>query len=250
MSELERRLRDALHGTAEPPPAGLLPAVLRRHRRHQVRLGASLVAVVAAAAIAVPSIAGALRPGGGGHGNGPGPAAGHLRTTAPPHRHPAAALGTVLAGCAGSNIGQLGRNWKSPAAIHAGPLWVLPETLPGGSRVSGRPGPDAIRLYVAIVLLDGVRPGSVVVIRTHSHDLRFLYSRHDSLSPGVQYSMRSGESGVTFVSCTPGQQTFRAPYTDYYGAYLVRGKRCVRASAGIPGRPHPVPIRLGDCQKN
>ncbi len=244
MSDLERRLRDALHGAAEQPPPGLVDAVRRRHRRHQLRLGASMVAVVAAAAIAVPQLAGALRPG---------PAASGTRTMAPSHGGPPhAAAGTVLTGCAKSNIGQLGQHWKSANAVHAGPLWVLPETIPGGSRVSGRPGKDAIRLYVAIVVLDGLRPGSVAVLRSvpaDRHELRFLYSQHDSLSPGLQYTMASGEAGVTFGSCTAAHEIYPAPYTDYLGAYLVRGQRCVRATVEVPGRPHRTVIRLGDCQQ-
>ena len=253
MSELERRLRDALHGAAEGPPAGLMEAVRRRHRRHQLRLGASLVAVLAAAAIAVPQLAGTFRGSGAGD-NGPAPATGHSSRSAGPGLggRRAAAPGTVLSGCASSNIGDLGRRWKAATAIHAGPLWVLPETVPGGSRVSARPGKDALRLYVAIVVLDGLRPGSAVVIRSvpaHSRDLRFLYSRHDSLSPGVRYTMRSGEAGVTFVSCARDQQAFPAPYTDYMGAYLVRGQRCVPAAVEVPGSPRPVRIRLGDCPR-
>ena len=252
MSELERRLRDALHGAAESAPDGLLDRVVRRHRRHQLRLGASLVAVVAAAAIAVPSVAGALRSGGTG-GHGPGPSAGHsFRTTGPAtgaHRH--AVPGTALAGCPDSNVGKLGRDWKSPAATHVGPVWVLPESVAGGSRVSARRGKNAVRLYVAIVVLNGLRPGSIAVVESaYPRNLRFLDSKHDSLSPGIQYSMSSGESGVTFVSCARSLQTFPAPYTDYLGAYLVRGKRCVPVSVLVSGWSHPRELRLGDCRKH
>lgn len=161
-----------------------------------------------------------------------------------------AAPGTVLDGCAHSNVGQLGRHWKTPIATHAGPVWVLPETVAGGSRI-GRPDPNALRLYVAIIVLSGLPPGSSAVLRVaapSAGDLRLLYGSGDSLNPHFRYTMRAGESGVTFVSCARSQQTFPAPYTDYLGAYLVRGKRCVPATVDVPGRTHPLGLRLGACR--
>lgn len=251
MSDLERRLRDTLHGAAEQAPAGLIEAVRRRHRRHQIRTGAGLAAVVAAVAIAVPPVAGALRAGGsGGHGQPP-LTGGTSQTSTPGARGGRApAPGTVLIGCANSNVGALGRHWKTPASFHAGQFWVVPESVSGGSQISRQGGQDAVRLYVAIVVLDGLRPGSVVVVRASQDrgDLRFLYSRNDALNPSVRYTMRSGEAGVTFVSCAPRQQTFPAPYTDYLGAYLIRGARCVPAHVWIAGRRQPAVLRLGACQ--
>lgn len=243
MSDLERRLRDALHGVTEAPPDGLTDAVLRRHRRHRVRLGGSLVAVIAAVAIAVPQLIGVLRPadGGGGRGFDYSGTTGPLRPGSP-------APGTVLDGCANSNIGQLGRNWKTPAAFRVGPVWVIPEAVSGGSPLDGYPNPDDLRLATAIIVLDHLRPGSVVVVRVpHNGNLRFLYGKHDSLAPGTHYTLRSGEAGVTFVSCSRRHQTFPAPYTDYLGGFLLRGPRCVRASVEVSGWSHPRTIRLGDC---
>jgi hypothetical protein len=242
MSDLERRLRDAMKGAAEQPPSGLMEAVRRRHRRYQIRTGAGAAAVIAAVAIAAPPVAGALRSGdSGGHGHGP--VAGHTsHTIAPsPRPHASAAPGTALVGCgSGPNAGQLSRLAHYRASGQPLPLRFL-----DGGHSSGR-----IRLYVAIAVLKGLRPGMAVVVtvpRADRGDLRFLYA--DSLTPGTRYTMHSGEAGVTFVACSPSQETFPSPgMTDYYGAYIVRGTRCVPVNVRIPAWRKAGVIRLGACQ--
>lgn len=239
MSDLERRLRDALHGASEQPPSGLMDAVRRRHRRFQIRAGVSAAAVIAAVAIASPAVAGALSH----HHAGPIPAAGRAShpTAHSSHPHPSAAPGTVLVGCGdlpnSGNIGSKAVPGRSDGAL---PLSFLP-----GGHSSGR-----LRLYVAIAVLKGLHPGTQVVVRVPSayrSDLRFLYA--DSLMPGTKYTMRSGEAGVTFVACSTSQETVPVPgVTDYYGAYLVRGARCVPVKVWTPGRTNPAVIRLGACQ--
>jgi hypothetical protein len=237
MGDLERRLRDALHSATEQPPSGLMEAVRRRHRRYQIRTGAGAAAVIAAIAIATPPIAVALHSGstGGRHGIEPRAA----QTSGPPARsRVTAAPGTVLVGCRDlPNAGSIGhRNLNGSRRM---PLTFLP-----GGHSSGR-----IRLYVAIAVLKGVRPGFAVVLRVppaYRGDLRFLYA--DSLAPGTKYTMHSGEAGVTFAACRPGQETDPDPgVTDYYGGYLVLGARCVPVDVWAPGRPHPAVIRLGAC---
>jgi hypothetical protein len=241
MSDLERRLRDALHGVAEQPPSGLLEAVRRRHRRYQIRTGASVAAVIAAVAIASPNVAGALTHHGPG-GDGQAPAAGRTShpTVRSSHPRPQAAPGTVLVGCgSGPNAGRLARLSQYHTRGRALPLSFL-----DGGHSSGR-----IRLYVAIAVLRGMRPGSTVVVRVpraYRSDLRFLYA--DSLAPGTKYTMHSGEAGVTFAACSPSQETVHAAYTDYYGGYLVLGARCVPVNIWAPGRKIPAVIRLGACQ--
>ena len=60
--------------------------------------------------------------------------------------------------------------------------------------------------------------------------------------------MRSGEAGVTFEACRAAPAFVRSPsITDYYGGYLVRGARCVPVQVWVPGREHPVTVRLGAC---
>lgn len=243
MSDLERRLRDALHGAAEQPPSGLMEAVRRRHRRFQIRAGASVAAVIAALAIASPAVAGALSHHDAGE-SGPVPAAGrtsHPTVYSSHHPHPSAAPGTVLVGCGDlPNSGNIGSK-----AVPGRPDRGLPlRFLPGGHS-SGR-----LRLYVAIAVLKGLHPGTQVVVRVPSAyrgDLRFLYA--NSLLPGTKYTMRSGAAGVTFVACSTSQETVPMPgVTDYYGAYLVRGARCVPVHVWVAGRLAPAVIRLGACQ--
>lgn len=232
MSELERRLRAALHAASEQPPPGLMEAVLRRHRRHRIRVGASLVAVVAAVAVAVPPLAGALR------GTQRVPVA--MRPVPAQGSHgvrPHAAPGTVLSGCAGANPGAVG------VLKPAGPA-VLPLRFMPGGHSSGH-----IRLYVAIVVLRHVPPGAVVVVRVpaaHSSDLRFLYGPADGLEPGTRYTMHSGEAGVTFEACRT-QPSAKGPLTDYYGGYLVRGRRCVPVRVWVPSTRQHGTVRLGAC---
>ena len=227
-----------MRAAAEQPPPDLMGAVLRRHRRHRLRQGASLVAVLAAAALAAPPVTGALR-GGGGEGPAMVRSGHHVRSPGPAHRREVAAPGTVLDGCNGSpdagNAGRIGR-LPGQAGLRFGFL--------GGGHSSG-----ALRLYVAIAVLEDLRPGSVVVVRVppaYRGELRFLYGPGDSLNPGTRYTMRSGEAGVTFESCRAAQQASRVN-TDYYGGYLVRGARCVPVQVWVPGREHPVSVRLGAC---
>ncbi|MGN6795345.1 MAG: hypothetical protein ACTHJW_23395 [Streptosporangiaceae bacterium] len=233
MTDLERRLRAALRAASEPAPDGLLAAVMRRHRRHQLRIGASVLAIAVAAALAVPPVTAALH---AGHRAVDTPRPGGSMSPNHRWRHPVAAAGTVLSGCNdGANSGAIGRNWRSGARHVAGPLWLI-----DGGHSSGR-----IRLYVAIAVLHGMKPGSALVVRTPSgprHDLRFLYGPGDSLDPGTRYTMRSGEAGVTFEACQEPDGI-----TDYYGGYLVRGKRCVPVSVSAPGLKQSVTIRLGAC---
>jgi hypothetical protein len=240
MTDFESRLRAALRGAAEPAPPGLLAAVMRRHRRHQVRAGAGVLAVAAAAAFAIPPVTAALH---GAAGHRTGRAARGATSPAPTRpRWPAASAGTVVSGCEnGPPRGAIGRRWRTMATHEAGPLWLL-----NGGHSSGR-----IRLYVGLVVLDNLRPGTAVVLKAapaNARHLRFLYGPGDSLNPGTRYTMRSGEAGVTFVACRTWHQSASSPgLTDYYGGFLVLGPRCVPVRAWLPGRRDPVTVRLGAC---
>ncbi|HYS32370.1 MAG TPA: hypothetical protein VEM58_08925 [Streptosporangiaceae bacterium] len=246
MTDMERRLRAALRAATEPAPPGLLDAVLRRHRRHRMRVGASLVAVLAVAVLAVSSLTGGLH-GGLHDGTRGGVGSPVLSSPSRPARQPVAAPGTVLSGCGGgANAGALGRHWKSFPLTRVGPLLFL-----NGGRRDGAVRRNTISLYVAIAVLDKVTPGSVVVVRVAPgwrRDLRFLYGPRDSLNPGTRYTMRSGESGVTFVACRPDQEFFPShKITDYYGGFLVRGPRCVPVHVRVPGRARRLTVHLGAC---
>jgi hypothetical protein len=217
-----------------------------------------MLAVAVAAALAVPPVVGALRTG----NTTGGPPTSHGSVPAGGREQRAvAAAGTVLSGCSWSNIGGIGHHWRSDARHLAGPLWFIdaghsavrePRSQrsttppPSGARSAGR-----IRLYVAIVVLRGMRPGSAVVVKAAPEarrHLRFLYGPKDNLTPGRRYTMRNGERGVTFESCRPDQQIVPFPgVTDYYGGYLVRGKRCLPATVTAPGLKRSVTIGLGAC---
>jgi len=246
MTDLERRLRAALRAASEPAPQGLFAAVMRRHRRHKVRVGASVVAAAIAVALAVAPVTSALRGTSRsptGTGRSPAPSESHVSS-------PVAAPGTVVAGCP-ANIGAIGAHWRAGAVHAAGPLWFID----GGHSSGSTSAP--IRLYVAIAVLDGLKPGSVVVVKVAPgwrHDLRFLYGPSDMMTPRTQHLTKlagQGERGVTFVACSPAQQIRPSRhFSDYYGGYLVRGKRCVPVRVSAPGLKHPVTIRLGACPRH
>lgn len=233
MNDLEQRLRAALASVSERPPAGLLDAIARRHRRHQIRVGAGALAAAAALALVVPPAAGALTAAGG-------PAA-SVKPAASPARHVRAAPGTVLSGCQYANPGQISSNWRAGSVAHAGPVWFL-----GGGHSSGK-----LQLYVAIVVLDRMRPGSVAVVRAAPAargSLRFLYGPVSFSRPGTDYTMRQGRPGVTFVACRPDQELVPDHgVTSYYGGYLIRGDRCVPVRIWLPGRASPALVHLGAC---
>jgi len=245
MSDLERRLRDAMISAAEPPPAGLMEGVRRRHQRHLRRAAVGCVAAAAAIALAIVPVAHALRaglPSGPATSGRPGPAPAS-------GAGPTAAPGTVLAGCDNANVGQaasgnLPPNWRGRAA-KASPLSFL--NLGGHSNISG----NRLTLYVTTVVITGLRPGTTVVVRVPPADrqyLRFLYGPGDSLNAGTAYTMGSGESGVTFVMCPlDGSPASSEPITDYYGGLLIEGARCVPVDVSPPGRARPTTISLGAC---
>jgi len=256
MSDLERRLRHAMMAAVEQPPPGLMEGVRLRHRRHLRRAAAGCVAAVAAIALAITPVAHALRgasqPSGPAISGNPGPA--------PAGAAPAAAPGTVLAGCSSANVGlvasgNLPPDWQQRAG-KAGPLWFLDvgghSDISGHSNISGNgnAGGKPV-LYVTAVVITGVTPGSTVVVRVASAArpyLRFLYGPGDSLNAGTTYTMGSGESGVTFVMCPlDGSPASSEPITDYYGGLLVEGTRCVPVDVLPSGQAHPIRISLGAC---
>ncbi len=256
MTELERRLRAAMQGTAESPPAGLIEAVRRRHRRHLRRAGTGYVAVAAAVGIAAVPLVRAQQPGQPGRSSGPG----GQHVSPAPAASPVAAAGTVLAGCGSANVGRAASSGLSPdwraGAGKAGPLWFLnvggngPVSGTGNTRRTGQAGPKP-SLYVTAVVITGVRPGSAIVVRVAPADrgyLRFLYGPGDALNAGNTDTMSSGESAVTFVMCPlDGNPASSEPITSYYGGMLVSGGRCVPVDVTPPGRAQPIKINLGAC---
>jgi hypothetical protein len=258
MSEIEDRLRAAMQAAFELPPPGLIERVRSRHRRHVRRVAAGWVASVAVVAIAIPPVAhtlhahmGQVSPASSGSVRTPSPSWSAVSTPPPDLPSVSPAAGTVLSSCELANAGAVGpeSDWK-PGSIEAGPLYFEPGGMARMSR-GGDVG-DRPELYVAIVVLAGLRPGSTVVLEaTHAGRpfIRFLYGPNDSFTPGMKVTMRSGEAGVTFEACPRG--TGFAPgqvVTDYYGGFVISGNRCVPVEVRAPGRSAPYVTDLGACR--
>jgi len=217
MSEIERRLRAAMHAAVDglPPPTDLLQQVRLRRRRHRVRSAA--VAVVAAGALAVPPVTLALH-GRGGQAGGAG-------TPSAPAAGQQAARGTVLDACARQISSPLGRDWRQQS-IRVGPFWFI------GLRQANarRYGPSRVALGGMEVAVRNDERAWVTVAGPATRYFRFLFRQSD-FTDGVNghYTLADGEAGVTFIGCPPGQ-AYNEPagYTIYGGYFLVAGPpRCV-----------------------
>jgi len=245
MDGSDRSLRDLLDAVAgEPPHRVSIAAVRSRVRRRRITECVAGAAAVALVGVAVPIGVGAA-----GHGSPGSPAAGTSHGQAAAGR---AAAGTVLAGCDRANPGAVGWEWKT--GLKAGPLYFTPRAAAVSSRHRPRSHGGSPALYAVVVVIAGLRPGSTVVVRPGpgaAPYLRFLFGRQDSLDPGTTYTMRSGESGVTFVAC-PAGTGFAGPgqaVTDYYGGFLVSGDRCVPVEVWTARRSAPYRTNVGSCLK-
>jgi len=212
MSEIERRLRAAMHAAVDglPPPTDLLQQVRLRRRRHRARSAA--VAVVAVGALAVPPVTLGLY----GRG-GPAGGVGTPSTPAPAQR---AAPGTVLDACGSAIDENLGLDWRQQS-VRVGPLWFIDlrqqsATYYGHSRV-------AIG-GLEVVVQDSAKAW-VTVAGASRGNFRFLFGPSD-FKAGVDghYTVADGEAGVTFVGCPASHAwSFQRGYTLYGGDYLIAG---------------------------
>jgi hypothetical protein len=231
MSDIEERLRAAMLAAAEPPPPGLMHGVRRKHRRRLRRVTAAWVSGLGALAVAGPAVTSSLLDGAGSGA----PAA------------PVAAPGTVLSGCTIANPGEEDMaSWRN--GLRAGPVSFLQQvSAPARLESPANYGPH---LYAAVVILAGLTAETTVVVRPAPGaraSIRFLYGPGDSLSQPT-YTMRSGEAGVTFVACPAGTGSPHQKVTDYWGGYLIPGRRCVPIDVWAQGRARPYATRVGDCQ--
>ncbi|HUA30596.1 MAG TPA: hypothetical protein VMC03_17060 [Streptosporangiaceae bacterium] len=234
MSEIERRLRAAMHAAVDDltPPVGLLEQVGARRRRR--RAASAAAAVVAAAVLAVPAVTLALH-GRGAAGGGMGaPSAG---LPAPVAR---AAPGTVLEACDNAVGENLGLDWRRES-VHVGPLWFIDlrqqsATYYGQSRV-------AIG-GLAVAVQDNAKAWVTTTGAARSF-FRFLFGPTD-MKDGVdgRYTVANGEAGVTFVGCPAGQAwAFQAGYTVYGGYFLIAGSpRRVSLDVWMPAKRRPTRI--------
>jgi hypothetical protein len=212
MSEIERRLRAAMHAAVDgvTPPADLLRQVRLRRQRHRVRTVA--VAVVAAGALAVPPVTLAL--------HGRGAQAGGAGTRSAPAPAQRAAPGTVLDACASAIYENLGLGWRQQS-VHVGPIWLV-DLRQQSATYYGR-SPVAIG-GLEVAVQDSAKAWVTAAGASQGY-FRFLFGPSD-FKAGVNghYTMADGEAGVTFVGCPADQAwSFERGYTLYGGYYLIAG---------------------------
>jgi hypothetical protein len=236
MTDFERRLRAAMAASAEPPPAGLLDGIRRRHRRHVWRVAVACVVAVTAVGIAAPLVTRGMLAGAGPAGISPaGPASG-----------PTAAPGTVLRDCASNNNGTLGSDWKA-RSVHAGPVWFIyarPMSTPssGDRPIAGK--------VIASAMVIAISNGRTAVVRTApavSERFRFLARFNGS---GKPYTLAEGAPGLTLAGCPTGPAGTDIPaayapgLTLFWEGYVTGVRACVPlvVRTSPAGRPIRVTI--------
>jgi hypothetical protein len=238
MSEMEQWLRAAMHAAvgAEQPPPNLLERVKIRRRRHRAAAAAACLAVVTIGALAV-SPAGSVLRGGTASGR---ESAGSAHT---PAAH--AAPGTVLDTCSRQIGEQLGSDWRRKAE-RVGPMWLLGLRQAVSTQAVGQFGVGGLVVEVK----DNAKV-EVTVAGAATQYFRFLFGPSD-FANGVNgpYTLKSGESGVTFVGCRSDMAYNEPPGYTMYGGYFLVSKppRCVSLDVWTPGsrRPARVTFPVGD----
>jgi len=239
MNDLERRLRAAMLATAEQAPAGLLPAIRRRHRRHLRRLGAACVAAVAAVAILAAPVARALQSGTPQES----PAA---AVTGLPRLPPTAVPGTGLRTCQSSDGGSMNSNWQA-ASVKAGPVWFIFAGLKAGWPSSRRLADGRLSVVPALI---AVRQGTTAVLTGAP-----LARGHLEFLPDfdkVRGLVRTRAAGVTFVGCpavpTPPAASIPEGYapglTLFWFGYITDLPRCLPLEVRTPAAPRPIRVTL------
>ena len=242
MTELERRLRAAMAAAAEPPPAGLLDAIRRRHRRHVRRVGAAWAGAVAAVAIAVPLVTHGMVTGPPGRG----PAS---HRSAWPRVPAAGPPGTVRRDCADNNNGTLGRNWKA-RSVQVGPVWFI-YVRSHGAR-SSRSGlavgkPDGSAMVIAV---RNGRSATVTDAPPAAGRFRFLASFNGS---GKPYTMTEGAPSLALSGCpaspvgTNIPESYAPGLTMFWQGYVTDLRGCVplEVRASRAARPVTVTVPAG-----
>jgi hypothetical protein len=233
MTDFERRLRDAMAAAAEPPPAGLIDGIRRRHRRHLWRVGAASLAAVAVAGIAVP--VGAREVSGRS-----GPAAASP-TAASPTATPTAAPGTVLRDCQSSEGGTVSANWQE-SSVRAGPVWFIFMRPKNGSQ------PLASGKLTASAMVIAITNGKTAVVTAGpatAGRYRFLATFN---SDGRPYAMTEGAPGLTLAGCPAGPAGTNIPasyapgLTLFWEGYVTDLRGCIPLE--VRTSEASVPIRV------
>jgi hypothetical protein len=236
MTEIERRLRTALHAAVdqEQPPANLLESVMARHRRHRVRTVVAGVVIIAAGALALPPAAAAL------HGRtSPG-----NRAATAPSRPPRAAPGTVLDSCSDQIAMPLPLDWRT-GSMSAGPLWFV------GLRQATATYYGRSKIAIGGLSVN-VRNGTTAWVRVvgpAAGHFRFLFAPNDfTAGADGRYTLKDGENGVTYAGCTRGSGwggsiSYLPGYTQFGGYYLIdRFPRRVSLDVWTSGSRRPTRI--------
>jgi hypothetical protein len=163
----------------------------------------------------------------------------------------------VLRDCGSSVYGDLGAGWL-PSSVVAGPLAFVRARTYATSTYSFR-SVGAGR-YRGSKLLVVVRTGwvaRVVVPSAQRRKVALQYAREDFNKAVVP---AESEHDVTFAACPPGRPSLgpaSARWTQFNGAIVVAGRRCVTLVVYAAKQGHPLPARplrarlsfgAGSCQ--
>jgi hypothetical protein len=232
MTDFERRLRDAMAAAAEPPPAGLIDGIRRRHRRHLWRVGAASLAAVAVAGIAVPVGAREVS-------SRPAPAAASP-AAASPTGTPTAAPGTVLRDCQSSNGGTVSPNWQE-SSVHAGPVWFIFMRPKNASQrlASGKLTASAMAIAITNGKTAVVTAGPATAGR-----YRFLATFNND---GEPYTMAEGAPGLTLAGCPAGTNipaSYAPGLTMFWEGYVTDLRGCIPLEVRTSAASQPIRVTI------
>ena len=228
MSEIEQRLRAAMHAAVadEQPPANLLQRIRARRRRHRAATALACIAVVAVGSLLMSPAGSALRGG----------LAPHRPLASVPA--PRAAAGTVLESCS-RQIG-VPNGPDLSQSIRVGPLVLVGLRQAVGIQPARGFGIGGLE----VAIRDNAK-ARVSVAGAARLYFRFLFGQSDFVD-GVdgRYTIKDGESGVTFAGC-PADAADNSPpgYTVYGGYFLVsKPPRCVSLEVWTTGSDRPARV--------
>ena len=245
MDELERRLRAAMIGAAEPAPPGLLRNIYQRHRRHRHRVVAGYVAVASVVVLAIPplgiELSGRL-PIGGSTPSHPATPSGTSFSRGT--RNSAAAAGTMMLTCNDANWGQLQSNWRS-GSLKEGPLWFVSGRRDGYVHDSSfqmrGPSSSGARSRGDDVMIVEVANGATVTMKP-APAARSYFHFVDGFNGPSPYTLSAGDTGFTFSGCPRDDTGPNGHVTDFYLGFFITAGRA--APVDIWPRPAARPIRV------
>lgn len=238
MSEIEERLRAAMHAAVaeEQAPANLVEMVRLRHRLYRTRAAAAAATAVAVIAVGAFVL----------HAAAPGaPAPGASPAAAPALLPPARSV-NVVDRCGQAIWAPLQSGWQRHS-LQAGPAWLV--DLRQASATPAKYG--QARIGGLMVLVRNGATVWVTVVGPADNYFRFLFGPGDfSRGADGPYTINNGESGVTFAGCS---STSASGYTEYGGYFLITVPRlCVTldawTSAGGSAARVMFPVNGGRCE--